>query len=318
MKNIVLVYGGEGSEHEISKISASYIQEQIDTSKFNLKVFELDKNFNFIQDSKKFTLTPNKTLAHKDEIIAVDYVIPCLHGYPGETGDFQSILNAYQIPYLGCDSESSKICFNKFLTKLVLENIGIKTTPFITVQKDNLKLADTFFETHKEVFVKATNQGSSIGCYKVSNKNDLRAKINEAFNLSKHVILEKALKPREIEVAAFEFEGKVHITSASEVSHGGSFYDYDEKYSGNSSAKTTLEPNLSKEIKQKLTDLSFKIFTALKLKDLSRIDFFLVDQEIYVNEINTFPGMTSISLFPKMMEHYGVSFKSFIEEKLDV
>lgn len=318
MKNIVLVYGGEGSEHEISKISASYIQEQIDSSKFNLQVFELDKNFNFIQDSKSFTLTPNKTLAHKGETVEIDYVIPCLHGYPGETGDIQSILSAYQIPYLGCDSESSKICFNKFLTKLVLEHIGIKTTPFITVQKENLKLADSFFETHKEVFVKATNQGSSIGCYKVSNKDNLQAKINEAFNLSKHVILEKALTPREIEVAAFEFEGKVHVTSASEVSHDGSFYDYNEKYSGSSSAKTTLEPKLSKKTKQELAELSFKIFTTLKLKDLSRIDFFLVGEDIYVNEINTFPGMTSISLFPKMMEHYGVSFKAFIEEKLNV
>jgi D-alanine-D-alanine ligase len=318
MKSIVLVYGGEGSEHEISKISASYIKEQIDTTKFNLSVFELDKNFNFIQDSKKFILTPNRTLNHKDEKIVVDYVIPCLHGYPGETGDFQSILNAYQIPYLGCDSESSKICFNKFLTKLVLENIGINTTPFITVDKDNMKPANLFFENHKEVFVKATNQGSSIGCYKISNKIELQDKINMAFTLSSHVILEKALKPREIEVAAFEFEGKVHITSASEVSHEGSFYDYDEKYSGQSSAKTTLVPILNDTIKRKITELSFKIFKSLKLKDLSRIDFFLVDEEIYVNEINTFPGMTSISLFPKMMEHYGVSFKSFIEEKLDV
>lgn len=318
MKNIVLVYGGEGSEHDISKISASYIQKQVDTSKFNLITFELDKNFNFIMDSKKYTLTPNKTLTNENEVISVDYVIPCIHGYPGETGDFQSILDAYQIPYLGCDSESSKICFNKFLTKLVLENLDIKTTPFITVIKDRPKANLEFLKTHQVVFVKATNQGSSIGCYKVSTSDELLSKIDEAFTLSKHVILEKALSPREIEVAAFEFEGKIHVTSPSEVTHDGSFYDYEEKYSGNSSARTNLAPVLEDHVKKRLEDLSFQIFTSLKLKDLSRIDFFVVGSDIYVNEINTFPGMTSISLFPKMMEHYGVSFKSFIEEKLNV
>ncbi len=318
MKNIALVYGGEGSEHSISKLSAKYIEENIDTNKFNLNIFELDKGLNFLKDSKAYSLLPNKTLVHKDESIDIDYLIPCIHGYPGETGDIQSILDAYQIKYLGCESEASKICFNKILTKLFLEHIGVKTTPFISVTKDDFSNSMEFLQIHKTVFVKATNQGSSIGCYKVDNQEDLKEKIDIAFTLSKHVILEVFVTPRELEVAVFEYKGEIHITSPSEIIHEGKFYDYDEKYSNSSSAKTTLTPKLSEKQLLQIKEISLKVFKELKLKDLSRLDFFLVENELYVNEVNTFPGMTSISLFPKMMESYGVEFRSFIEEKLSV
>lgn len=318
MKNVALVFGGEGSEHDISKISASFIEQNLRKSPHNIEVFELDKHFSFIQGNKKFTLYPDKVLRCEGINFKIDYLIPCIHGYPGETGDFQSILSAYNINYLGCDSESSKVCFNKTLTKLMLEHLGINTTPFLVVTSDNFEKQISFLKQHKEIFVKATNQGSSIGCYKVQDEKDLKSKIEEAFKLSKHVIIEKSLKPRELEVAVFEYQGQVHISHPSEVTYSGTFYDYSEKYSGKSSAQTNLKPDLSKKVIQNIKEITRVIFSELKLKDLSRVDFFLVDDQIFVNEVNTFPGMTSISLFPKMMQDYGVSFESYIQERIDV
>ena len=318
MKNIALVYGGGGSEHEISKISAQFLSEQIDSKDFNLKVFELDKNFLFTSEDKTYELSANKSFVTDDERFTVDYVIPCIHGYPGESGDFQSLLNAYSIPYLGCGSEASTICFNKAITKLMLEHHGVQTTPFISADAHDFSMAHEFFKKHKTVFVKATNQGSSIGCYKVENTKDLENKITEAFKFSNSVIIESFIKAREIEVAVFEFNAKVNATHPAEIICTNNFYDYEEKYSSTSSTKTIIKADIDPKIAKQINDISQKVFKVLKLKDLSRIDFFLDHDKIFVNEINTFPGMTAISMFPKMMKEHGVEFKSFIKERINV
>ena len=170
------------------------------------------------------------------------------------------------------------------------------------------------------VFVKAACEGSSVGCYQVDHLDDLLPKIKEAFNFSDRVLIEKAVKPRELEVAAYEYNGQIVVTSPGEiVCNKNTFYTYEEKYGSSSSSKTNvIAENLTEKQVLTIKDLALRAYKGLKLKDLSRIDFFLTsDNEIYLNEINTFPGMTSTSLFPKMLENTGITMSSYLAERIN-
>ena len=314
--SVVLFFGGK-EEKTISEISKNYIEQILHSiEEVNLTCIEIDDFLN----SKECSFTKNK-IRYKDKEIHSPYVIPCIHGVPGESGHLQALLEQYQISYFGNNFESNLICFNKILTKLWAEKIGIQTTPFIVIShfdKDTLKEAHDFYsESNEKVFVKATNQGSSIGCYYVDQKNELENKINQALEHSPYVILEKAFTPRELEMAVFEYGNEIIASGPGEILTNGEFYSFDSKYSDDSNVSTSIETTqVSAEIKSKLQDLSKKLFKNLKLKDLARIDFFLEDNKIFLNEVNTFPGMTPISLFPKLVEQSGISMREFLYQKI--
>ncbi len=213
------------------------------------------------------------------------------------------------------------MCFNKLATKLWLEASGITTTPFLSIQnnsKEQLNKANEFLTKHQSVYVKATNQGSSVGCYRCSNKKELFEAIEKAFTFSPFIILEKEIIGRELEVSAFEYGGKLHITKPGEIICPGQIYTYEEKYSADSKTETNIEAlNISDESINEMTKQARLAFESLKLRHLSRIDFFLTeDNQIIINEINTYPGHTNISMFPMMMENYGVKYSDFLNEAL--
>jgi len=246
-------------------------------------------------------------------------VVPCIHGFPGETGDIQSMLELIGLPYLGCGSEGSKLCFNKVSTKLWLSALDIPNTPFLFLSTNNEAAhaqAHTAFRNWGAVFVKAASQGSSVGCYKVTDAAALSEAVNAAFGYSDQVLVEKAVRPRELEVAVYRYNDQLVATRPGEIATpSDSFYSYEEKYSAGSHSTTYLEaPNLSEAQMATIREYALKAFSQLGLKDLSRIDFFLTeDNEILLNEINTFPGMTPISMFPKLLEHHGDNFGKFLE-----
>jgi D-alanine-D-alanine ligase len=248
--------------------------------------------------------------------------VPCIHGFPGETGDIQSMLELIGLPYLGCGSEGSKLCFNKVSTKLWLSALDIPNTPFLFLSTNNEAAhaqAHTAFRNWGAVFVKAASQGSSVGCYKVTDAAALSEAVNAAFGYSDQVLVEKAVRPRELEVAVYRYNDQLVATRPGEIATpSDSFYSYEEKYSAGSHSTTYLEaPNLSEEQVATIREYALKAFSQLGLKDLSRIDFFLTeDNEILLNEINTFPGMTPISMFPKLLEHNGHVFAEFLEGTL--
>ena len=320
--NVLILCGGDGSEHNISIISSNYIKEQLkNIPNINTYHVVIHNNNWLLNDKENCSLSMNKKLCFGEEQIDVDYVIPCIHGYPGETGDIQSYLEMIQIPYLGCGSESSKICFNKISTKLWFDAINIPNTEFVFItnnSKENQKKAEEFFDKHQNIFIKAASQGSSVGCYKVEKKSDLKDKINEAFKYSNEVLIEKSVKPRELEIAAYEYKGELIITNPGEIiTPSNNFYTFDEKYKSNSHSYTKIEAELDENTLNKIKTYARKAFVDLKLKDLSRIDFFLLeDSTILLNEINTFPGMTQISMFPKMLEHHGENMKDFLLDRI--
>lgn len=325
-KNILLLSGGGSTEHDISLVSVKHIKNSLGHfADLNIISIEIDKNGDWVNENKRKFLLDAKAFLRSfeqdgDPGVKIDYAIPCIHGYPGETGDIQSYFEMINLPYLGCNSETSKICFNKITTKLWATALGVANTPYTILtqnNQDSVERVKKFQNEHGDVVIKASNQGSSVGCYLVDKMNDPSKVISEAFKFSPFVLVEKRLVPRELEVSVYVFNGKLEITYPGEIVCPSKFYSFEEKYSSDSKTYTKikaedLSPNHVNTIKEYATTL----YHGLKLRHLSRIDFFLDNEVIYLNEINTFPGLTPISMFPKMMEAHGHLFKDYLYEKI--
>ncbi|MBC7714969.1 MAG: D-alanine--D-alanine ligase [Rhizobacter sp.] len=327
-KNILLLCGGSGTEHEVSLVSAKFVEKNLrEIGLYNVIVVEIgapktnDKTFRILNadgsHGETVEINSKRQLIGKAVIADLNYVVPCIHGPPGETGEIQTYLELISLPYFGCGPEASLVCFNKVTSKLWFNAIDIPNTPFefLTSIEDAPK-AHKLFDEHGKVFVKAASQGSSVGCYPISKKSELDNALKNAFTFSEYVLVEKMVTARELEISTYEFEGKVHASVPGEINCPSAFYSYEEKYNPNS--KTTTEivaPGLSAEVVSNMRGFAIKAFKALKLRHQSRIDFFYTDDgKIYLNEINTFPGATPISMFPKMMENNGHSYLKFISD----
>jgi D-alanine-D-alanine ligase len=329
-KNILLLYGGK-EEASISCISAKYVNEKLlQIPGLNIYLCSLNEmnkvyfnqsfklNKEVYDDKNAITFTINGIFVNK-VFKKIHYCIPCIHGAPGENGELQTLLEYYNIKYLGNNSDLSKICFNKISTKLWAEKLKVPTTPYEVISPaDGIKATTQKFKSlGGKVFVKASSQGSSIGCYPANSLEIYNKAVKDALEYGTHVLVEKSIIAREIEIAAFEYDGKLIISNPGEVLNGQEFYSFDDKYSKSSKAQTTTSPVISDEAKEKMMMYARKIFISLGLRDLSRIDFFLDDDEqIYLNEINTFPGLTPISLFPQLLEDERVTFTQYLKDRI--
>lgn len=322
---VLLLCGGGGPEHSISVTSAKFIKKTLE-QKFEILFLEMkasgewldDKNQEYAPIRKGLLSLPSK------EFKKIDFAIPCIHGYPGETGDIQSMFEILSIPFLGVKATSSMAAFNKICCKQWLTSLEIPNVPYFFIwDKDNSNNLELILEKRKTwpfLFLKPSSQGSSLGCLPIkenTSKIDIQKAIDEGLELSPYVLIEKGIKGRELEIATYEWEGKIVATHPSEIivtNNSENFYSYEEKYSEKSATKTLVKaPNLSDEIVEKMKEYAMKAFKGLNLRHLSRIDFFLDEHnEIYLNEINTFPGMTPISMFPQMMMANGHSFETFL------
>jgi D-alanine-D-alanine ligase len=308
IKQVLLLSGGNGTEHQVSTVSAKYVEEIVrQFADCQVTSIELKGNYDL-----------SKILQEQNP----DIVIPCIHGPPGETGDIQSLLELLRFKYIGCGPEASRICFNKVSSKLWFSALDIPNTPFIFLSENNQDFKNKALSFYREqkgkVFIKASSQGSSVGCYLPSEKdeNDFVSKIDEAFKHSPFVLIEEKVDARELEISVYEFQGKIVSTIPGEIICPGKFYSYDEKYSSVSQTRTELvAEGLTKEQISLMRKYAERAFVQLKLRHLSRVDFFLTREgKIYLNEINTFPGMTPISMFPKMMENHGHKFKDYLQD----
>lgn len=326
-KNVLLLCGGGSSEHEVSLRSVKFYEEcmsQMPSVK-TIKI-EIDKQGQWVDGNGKRYLLDGKRFLRAfeqdgDPGILIDVAIPCIHGYPGETGDLQSYFEMIGLPYFGCNSETSKMCFNKITTKMWATALGVANTPYIFISEntdENIKRVEEFQKVHGDIVIKASNQGSSVGCYMIPGSEAPRKAIQDAFALSPFVLIEKRMKPRELEVSVYEYDGKLQVSYPGEiVTPTSTFYTYEEKYSSDSQSKTFVRAeDVTPEQVKTITDYATKLYYGLKIRHLSRVDFFLDEGKIYLNEINTFPGSTSISMFPKMLEANGHSFKAYLEQHI--
>ncbi len=325
--NVLLLCGGGGSEHDVSLISARYFLNQLQKIEFIETYYvEIGKD-SIRRDLKGRPCELRKTgelfyPSHQEQsekTVTLDFAIPCLHGSPGETGEIQSVFELMKLPYLGTRPEGSRLCFNKVTTKLWLNALGIPNTPFIFLYDQSQQAMDkalSFFKEQGDIFVKAAQQGSSIGAFHITSEAGLCPKIAEAFTLSDYVLLEKTIRGRELEVSAYEYDKQVIITQPGEILCSGDFYDYKEKYDQDSQAKTiTVAPDLDKPTLEKIKRYAEKAFLGLGIRHLARIDFFLSEKgELFLNEPNTFPGHTPISMFPLMLENNGHQYHQFLSQ----
>lgn len=319
MINVLLLCGGDGAEHSISLVSADYAEKMLrKDAQINVLRATIHNHGFVCADGSRGSFSDGGVFVHGGQEFKVDCVVPVIHGVPGETGDIQSFLSILGIPFIGCGSEASRNCFNKITTKLYLTALGIPNTPYVMVPREDeagRKAALDFFDKYGDVYVKAASQGSSVGCYHVNDKAELLDRVHDAFGYSTEVIVEKNIAHRELEVAAYEMDGKLTVTTPGEIIMPDNvFYTYEEKYSKDSGTVTTVEPKgLSKAVVEEIQDYARRAFVGIKLRDLSRIDFFLSEEDgVLINEINTFPGMTPISMFPKLLEHQGGSMQEFL------
>ena len=324
MKHILLVCGGDGSEHAISQISAAYLRERLEQHRGHRVISVcLEQGRYTSAEGVEGWFAQQGHFVLGERSLAIAAAVPCFHGQPGETGQFQSPLELLGIPYIGCGAQASLCCFNKITAKLYFRALDIPTAPFIMLSgstASDLEQAHAAFARWGDVFVKAACQGSSVGCYHVAAEAELEDAITAALGYSQTVLIEQTVHGRELEVAAYEYDGRLHISAPGEIltPSGDSFYSYDQKYAASSETVTTLEPEgLDDTQRARLQELARRAFIGLHLRDLSRIDFFLsASGEILLNEINTFPGMTPISMFPKLLEHEGHDMTAFLVQCL--
>lgn len=295
-------------------MSVNFIKDNIDKKLFKFKLVGIDFNNEWFEIDNNIEIDvnwKNKTTKKINNIIeylkSFDKVFTIIHGNSGEDGKLQSLFELNNINYVGCNSFSSLICYDKLLTKLILEKHNISQVPYY-IYNESLNLNNIEFP----VIVKPCKCGSSIGINVCNNKKELLKAIKTAQKYDKNILIEKYLtNKRELECAILKNKNKLYISDIGEIKNEDNWYDYNSKYIN----KTDTEiSNINKKLKKEIKQISKDIFNILYCSDLSRIDFFydLDDKKLYFNEINTIPGFTEISMYPKLIKYLGINYKKLI------
>ena len=348
MKNIVLLFGGQSTEHEVSCRSVLTVLRAVNREKYRPILLGITKAGEWIpventgkiedgswrEDKRRAMLLPDAglkslVLFEKDgscRMEKADIVFPVLHGKGGEDGTVQGLLELAEIPYVGCGVLSSAISMDKISTKLavekVLERQGVRQAKYIALSHSEWKkekrraeiCREVEEELHFPVFVKPSNAGSSCGVSKVENQEALPLAVEKALQVDRRVLIEEFIKGRELECAVFSgVPGEVVASSVGEIKAAAEFYDYDAKYN-NPDSKTELNPDLPSDVEEKIQKAAKSIFLAVDGFSLSRVDFFFTGEEIVFNEINTLPGFTSISMYPMLFEKAGWNIEELVEK----
>jgi len=342
-KRVAVVFGGQSSEHEVSRVSAEAVIRNIDTEKFDVAMIGITKDGRWLpykgpvgligtgewqslaessQASDRALLTAGTAIAEvqKDDK-KIDVVFPVLHGCNGEDGTIQGLLELAGIPYVGSGVLGSALGMDKAYAKIIFEKAGIPQGKYLVyerkqVSKEFKKIADEVERTLSyPCFVKPSNAGSSIGVSKVHNVSELEAALQLAARYDRRILVEEFIDGHEIECAVLGNDDPVAST-VGEVIPCNEFYDYEAKYMSGDSSEIIIPANLPNEVIEKIRDYSIKAFKALDCAGLSRVDFFVRKEtnEIFINEINTMPGFTPISMYSKLWAASGLPYSKLIEK----
>ena len=347
-KRVAILFGGRSAEHEISLISAINIIKALDRERFTPTLIGLDKQGAwFLQDEEAFLAQEQnpKTVKLQDKsrpltllpglkgphiynlktglpIPEPDVIFPILHGPNGEDGTIQGLLRQINLPFVGPDVLSSAAAMDKDIAKRLMTHAGIPNAPFRTFnlsEKAQINFADLVSDLKLPLFVKPANMGSSVGISRVENAKELLAAINLAFAHDVKIIIEEGLKGREIECAILGNESP-KASPIGEIVPQDGFYDYEAKYIDAKSAALLLPaPDMDPATIARVQALAIKTHQVLECTGLSRVDFFLSPEgELFVNEVNTLPGFTKISMYPSLWELGGVEYSDLINQLLDL
>ena len=333
-----VIYGGRSGEHEVSVVSAASIFKHLDRSRFQPVPIRIDKDGRWVLGAKEPTAIsagdvqdsgPAGTLQVTEPTAAIgggiDVVFPVLHGPYGEDGTVQGLLELANVPYVGAGVLGSALGMDKAISKTVFAAHGLPIVPYVTVT------AREWESTPKEVtsragmlgypvFVKPANLGSSVGISRVTSDDDLSDAIRAALEYDRKIVIEAGVpNAREIECAVLGNDApEASLPGEIVVTHADGFYSYDAKYLDPNGATPQIPADLTPEMIDRVRRLSVEAFRALDLSGMARVDFFLDgrDGALYLNEVNTIPGFTAISMYPKMWEATGVSYPELLSRLL--
>lgn len=342
---LCIMFGGNSTEYEVSLRSSYSVLENVDRTKYDIvRVGITRQGQMYIYNGEDAKIKENTwkddsenlkkalfSTSYGDhavyainengavERVAIDVVFPVMHGAYSEDGRLQGMLDMCGVPYVGPGCASSAVCMDKAFTKMLLNNYGVPVAATVYVTKSDVENDFDSIKTDVAtigypVFVKPANSGSSVGVSKAANEEELQTALEKAIKFDGKVLIEEAIVGKEVEVAVLGNEKAVALTCG-EIISDADFYDYDDKYTnGTSTYKIPAEIKKSTWINLKRT--AEGIFQYLDCKGLSRVDFFVCGEEekIVFNEINTLPGFTSISLYPKMAMSSGFTYSEIVDE----
>ena len=345
---IGFIFGGKSSEHDVSKVSGTSVISNLDKQKYDILPIYIDKKGDWntyekdINEIKTLNIDSNieadiKPITNIVEVLkSLDVVFPVLHGLGGEDGSIQGLFELLGVPYVGCGILASSMGMDKAYTKIIFEKAGIKQAKYEYIRKfkDKYIYVDKSFneeileidEVVRKIdnnlkypmFIKPSNSGSSVGINKAKNREELKYAIEFASKYDKKILIEEGIVGKEVECAVLGNE-EVKASCVGEIKPAEDFYTFDAKYN-NQESKVLIPASIPEEMVEEIRKLAVKAFKAIDGKGLSRVDFFANEEtnEIYINEINTLPGFTTISMYPKLFEQVGIKYAELLDKLINL
>lgn len=336
MIKLGVLYGGKSTECEVSKKSAESVLNNLNKEKYEIYPIFIDKNGIWFEEKNSEKIKIENIIKYLKNL---DIVFPVLHGLWGEDGTIQGLFEIAGVKYVGCKVLASSVGMDKAYTKIIFEKAKINQTKYLYIKKyknndyiyvdknmdeKNIKLNELINLIEKElkypIFVKPSNSGSSVGVNKCENKEQLKNNIEEATKYDNKILIEQGIIGKEVECAVLgNDEIGIEVTNPGEILPSGEYYSFNSKYNDKKS-ETFVEARIKEEQKEEIKKLAKKAFLAIDGNGLSRVDFFVENNtnKIYINEINTMPGFTEISMYPKLFENYGYKYSELLDKIIKI
>ena len=324
MIKLGIIHGGISTEHEVSEMSAKSVIENLNKDKYEIHNIFINKYGKWFECEGEQKEEIRNLVWYLKEL---DVVFPVLHGLGGEDGTIQGMMEMLKIPYVGCGVLASSVGMDKVYTKIIFEKAGIPQTPYVYIKKKDdtyIMLNENFDEEELQIdkitsklkfpmFVKPSNSGSSVGVKKATNNDELKMAIQYAGQYDCKILVEQGVEGREVECAILD-GNEIKASTVGEILSAEEFYSFDAKYNIPES-RTVIPAEIEQEQIEEIRKLAIKAFKAIDGKGLARVDFFIEKEtnKIFINEINTMPGFTKISMYPKLFESDKISYSELLD-----
>ena len=343
MKKIIIAFGGRSSEHEVSLNSAKNIYKALDKKKYMPLLVGVSKEGTWYLIEEKTFLskaslldaemnqeTPISLVSFKGqtsivnmknfEKTAFDCIFPIIHGTNGEDGSLQGYFKILNVPFVGCGVLSSAICMDKEFMKVTLSDKGIANSKYVVVRKENPATYDQLTsQLGSPFFIKPANAGSSVGVHKIKTADEYKKKIVDSFLYDHKIIAEEFIQGREIECSVMGLNHDAKPATPGELNVKHEFYSYEAKYLDENGAEIIIPAKLPPQKTEEIRSLAKKTYEAMGCDGMARVDFFMkANGDLIVNELNTLPGFTKISMYPMMWEAHGLPYTELISELIDL
>lgn len=335
--SVAILYGGRSGEHNVSLMSAASVEKNLNKDVYNIHLIGITLNgtwyyqkdyinigdsLSIIEDETQIvSLTPGRGIVVNGSNIDLDFIFPILHGTYGEDGTMQGLLDIINIPYAGSGLDGSFMAMDKEYAKIIWERCGLPVVPFIGVKKYDYDSNPNEIKNIAEekftypLFIKPVKAGSSVGVSMVNKESEFHKAVEKAFKFDLKILIEPAVNAREIECAVIG-NSEPEAFSLGEIAPTHGFYDYDAKYIDPEGAQLIIPAKLDENIINEIKDISKKAYLALNIKGFSRVDFFLDrnSNKIMINEINTIPGFTKVSMFSMLCAEDGLIYSDLLDK----